>query len=175
MYTQTKNIILFVTLLSFGFTSCKKEGANTNVAIGTISVSIDGNTTTFNVGAKASVLPVTGGYGIKIFGNKKDPATSATSLTINIARGSAITTGTYVENGAGNPLVQMDYFLDLFFGSGTDYSNFRSTSNPVTINIIEISSSYVKGTFSGELIGPNISGGAPVKTVLSSGVFYVSY
>ncbi|MDB5221874.1 MAG: hypothetical protein JWN83_541 [Chitinophagaceae bacterium] len=175
MFIQTKNIIRIVILLSFGFTSCKKDGANTNVGIGTISVSIDGTATTFNVGAKASVLPVTGGYGIKIFGNKKDPATSATSLTINIVRGTAITTGTYVENGSGNPLVQIDYFFDLFFGSGTDYLNFRSTSNPVTITITDISSSSVKGTFSGELIGPNISGGAPVKTTLSNGVFYVSY
>ncbi len=171
MYRRTKNLIFLSAFLLVLFTSCKKE--NTNVAIGTISVSIDGTATTFNFGAKASVLPVTGGYGIQIQGNKRDPATSATNLTISVASAAPITTGTYVENSGGN-VVKIDYDFDYFLSTSTS-SSYGSTTNPVTITITEINSTSVKGTFSGELQGAGIGGGDLVKNVLADGVFYVSF
>ena len=174
MLKQTKSFFLFSAIFFTFFISCKKASSNTDIALGTISVSIDGTATTFNYGAKASNIAVTGGYGIKIHGNKKDPSTSATNLTISVVRPTPITTGTYVENAGGNPLVKIDYFFDVFFGSGSTSSSYGSTTNPVNIIITEMSASSVKGTFSGELEGISING-TKVKTVLSNGVFYVSF
>lgn len=178
MIKQT-NILFFISaLLLLGFIGCKKSStggsSGSGLAIGTIAVSIDGTNTTFNFGAKASTLAVTGGYGIRIKGNKKDPSQSSTSLTIEVVRGTPITTGTYVENISGSPLVTMDYFLDIFFGVGNTASAYGSASNKVTVTITEITSTYVKGTFSGELQGPGITT-PTVKTVMSNGEFYVSF
>lgn len=153
------------------FSSCKKSSSDP--AIGTISANIDGSVTTFNVNAKASNLQVTGGYGIKIFGYKKDPSTSWTSLTLTIARGTPITTGTYIENSGGNPLVTMQYFYDVIFGSGFTTVNYGA-SNKVTITITEITGSYIKGSFSGDLQGPGLNN-TTAKASMSGGVFYVSF
>ena len=173
MFKQTKNFILFAAFLSLGFISCKKSSSNTDIAIGTISVSIDGVATTFNYLAKADVPSVTGGYGVRIQGYKKDPSLSATSLTFSVVRPTAITTGTYVENAGSNPFVEMSYFYDLVLGTGTTSVAYGSTTSPVTITITDINTSSVKGTFSGELLSPGISG--PFKNLLVNGKFYVRF
>ncbi len=173
MWQQTKNFILFSVVLLF-FTSCKKDKANTDVPIGSISVTIDGTKTTFNYGAKATVLSVGGGYGISIQGNKKDPSASQTNLLFSIASPSVITPKTYVENSGGNSLVNMSYAYDLFFGIVYTSVAYGSTTNPVTITITDINSTSVKGTFSGELLGTGVDGN-PVKNVLADGVFHVSF
>lgn len=171
MIIKIRCLICLSCFIVSGFSSCKKDPES--AAIGTISVSINGTNTTFDFGAKASQIPVTGGYGIKIQGNKKDPSQSATSLTLTIVRPTPITAGTYIENGAGNPLVSMDYFFDLLFGSGSTASAFRSPTNPVTITLTEYNSTSIKGTFSGEL--QSNYAGTVTKTLLSNGSFYVSF
>ncbi len=109
---QVKNYILFSAISLLTFTSCKKD--NADIDLGTISVSIDGKQTTFNFGAKATTTSVTGGYGITIKGNKKDPAASQTNISFSITSPSPIVAKTYVENGGGNPLIQMEYFMTSF-------------------------------------------------------------
>lgn len=159
------SLVSYVTLLAV---SCKKEPP-----IGTISANIDGTNTSFKVAAKASVLSVQNGYGIQISGYKKDA--SATSLQLVIVRPITISPGTYTENTADNPLVQMKYFYDLFFGAGVGYSNHHSTTNPATVNITDISATSVKGTFQGELEGSDLSGGGIIRTQITNGVFNVSF
>ena len=122
------------------FFGCKKDSID-NIKIGTIKVDIDGSAFTFSVQAKATRLSVTGGFGIQVDGDLK--STSTTGLSFSIVQPSSISAGSYSENGAGNP---------------------------VNITITEITSSYVKGTFKGEL-----QIGAGGTETLKNGLFYVSF
>jgi len=174
MYRQFKNYILFSILLLPVFISCKKDSTNNNSS-NTISVSIDGTVTTFNTEAKAIRESVTGGYGITIQGYKKDPAASQTNLSFSVVSPDAITAKTYIENTSGNPLVAMTYFVDAtVLGIATTASNYGSTTHPVTITITDISSSTVKGMFSGELSYTDLAGN-PAKNLLSNGTFNVNF
>jgi hypothetical protein len=161
-----KNIVfafLFIILLL----GCKKDSVD-NIKIGTIKVEVDGTDYTFSVRSKATRLPVTGGFGIEIQGDYK--TNSSTNLSFTIVRPSAITPGTYIENGGGNPLVRMIHCTEVFIPCLTRANNYGSFANPVTITITDITSSYVKGTFKGEL---QISGGGTEK--LKNGMFYVGF
>lgn len=155
------------------FSSCKKshDGAD---AADTISTSIDGQITTFNVGAHASTLSVAGGYGINIHGNKKDPSTSKTALSISIVSPNPIGKGTYVENSNGNPLVAMIYDYDFVFGIIYTYEAYGSSTHPLSVTITEINSSFVKGTFSGEVEGTDATG-ATVRYLFTNGTFNVKF
>jgi hypothetical protein len=68
----------------------------------------------------------------------------------------------------------MTYFLDAVLGIGATASNYGSTTDPVTITITDITSSTVKGMFSGELSYTDLNGN-PGKNVLSNGTFNVSF
>ena len=159
------NILLAscVTILTI---SCKKDVAD--IPIGTIKVDINGSAFTFNVQAKATTLAVTGGYGIQIQGNYK--TTSTTNLNFTIVRPTPISSGSYIENAAGNPLVMMRHCTEVLFPCVIQANTFGSTANPVSITITQITGSSVKGTFMGEL---QISSGGTES--LTNGVFYVSF
>ena len=182
MWTHSKNFILFSAILSLGFTSCKKGTSNVDNHVSTISVSIDGEIDTFYYGASAARLSVAGGYGIGIGGVRYDIGivTFSPSLSISISRPTAITTGTYIENVSGNPLVKLSYVNDRWednIGLVSSTSDaYGSLTNPVTITITNANSARVKGTFSGELLSPGLNiGGPPFKTVLANGVFDVAF
>ena len=68
----------------------------------------------------------------------------------------------------------MTYFLDVALGVGVTASSYGSTVKPVTINISEITSSAVKGTFSGELSYTDLTGNLG-KNDLSNGTFNVNF
>ena len=161
------NKVIFVpAILAALLFSCKKDA--TDIAIGTIKVDINGNAFTFSLQAKASTLPVTGGYGIQIQGYYRNGST--TNLSFSIVRPFPISTGTYSENAAGNPLVLMTHCTEVITPCVIRANAYGSTSNPVSITITEITGSSVKGTFKGEL---QVSTGST--EVLSNGVFYVSF
>ena len=162
---MNKNIFLSAILVALLF-SCKKEA--TDIPIGTIKVDINGSAYTFREQAKATRLSVTGGYGIQIQGNYR--ANSTTNLSFSIVRPSAISTGTFTENAASNPLVLMTHCTEVIAPCVIRANAYGSTSNPVSITITEITGSSVKGTFKGDL---QVSSGST--EVLSNGVFYVSF
>lgn len=169
-YTMHKiNIVILLTGM-LCFNSCKKDHQDAD----TISASIDGKVTTFNVGAHASTLNVTGGYGISIQGNKKNPSDSKTALSISIVSPDPIVKRTYVENSNGNPLVGMTYDFDLVFGIVYTFEGYGSNTHPVSVTITEINSSFVKGTFSGEVQGTDATG-ATAKYVITNGTFNVKF
>ncbi|HET9825535.1 MAG TPA: hypothetical protein VFP87_09375, partial [Chitinophagaceae bacterium] len=112
------------------------------------------------------------GSGIMISGYKKYGST--TEFVIIIKHTAPVTTGTYVENSVGDPLVTMTYFYDVFLGAGTQYSSFHSTSRPAMVIISEMSASSIRGAFEGELHGHDSSGEAKNLQV-TNGVFYVSF
>ena len=161
-----KNIVIafFSALLFFG---CNKDSVD-NIKIGTIKVDIDGSAFTFSVQAKATRMSVTGGFGIQVDGDLK--STSTTGLSFSIVRPTTITAGSYTENVAGNPLVRMVHCTEILIPCFTRASTYRSPTNPVNITITEITSSYVKGTFKGEL-----QIGAGGTETLKNGIFYVSF
>lgn len=166
--------ISIVTLLTV---SCKKDSADGRT--GTISANIAGIKKTFNVSAKASMPSVyngNGSYGIRIFGYEKGTTVSGTYLQLEIVSSTAITSGTFTENTANNPLVQIDYLDDvsgpIFIVQAIvqNYSNHHSTTNPVTVTITGISATSVTGTFQGELEA--IGWGT---TQITNGVFNVNF
>ena len=161
-----KNIVI-AFLIVFFFSGCKKDSVD-NIPIGTIKVDINGTTNTFSVQAKATRPQVTGGYGVQIRGYYRTGST--TDLTFTIARPTPITNGNYSENLASNPLVIMKHCTEVIIPCFTQASSYGSSSNPVSITITEITSSYVKGTFKGEL---QFSPGSTEK--LENGMFYVSF
>ena len=156
-------ILLLPIILIF---SCKKDPAD--IGIGTIKVDINGTAYTFSVQSRATTLPVTGGNGIQIQGKYKE--TSTTNLTLSIVRPSPISTGTYIENNASNPLVTITHCTEVIVPCFFQATTFGSTSNPVTITITEITGSSIRGNFKGEL---QTSPGTT--ETLSNGVFYVSF
>ena len=155
--------VICITIIAV---SCKKDPLD--IPLGTIKVDIDGTEYKFNVQAKASRLPVTGGYGIEIHGLYK--TTSTTDFNFSIVSPSPITTGTYTENISGNPLITVRHCTEVLFPCVIQTNTYGSAANPVSITIKEISGSSVKGTFKGEL---QVSSGS--KEVLTGGVFYVSF
>lgn len=161
-----KMIISLSALLTLMLFCCKKD--DTSIPIGTIKVDINGSAYTFNVQPKATTLTVTGGYGIQIQGYYRNGST--TNLSFSIVRPVAISTGTYTENAASNPLVIMTHCTEVVVPCVIRANAYGSTSNPVSITITEITGSSVKGTFKGEL-----QVGSGTTEVLSNGVFYVSF
>ena len=159
------NILLAasVTILSI---SCKKDP--TDIPIGTIKADINGTGNTFNVQAKATRLTVTGGFGIQIQGNYRTGST--TNLSFSIVRPDPISSGSYIENAGGNPLVMMRHCTEVLFPCAIQANAFGSVANPVSITITEITGSSVKGIFKGEL---QVSSGGTES--LTNGAFYVSF
>lgn len=161
-------VICFTTTL---FIKCKKESSD--IPIGTIKVNVGNTENPFSVNAKATRLNVTNGYGIQIQGNYRTGST--TNLVFSIVSSNPIIKGTYTENPGSNPLVLMTHCIEVIWPCIIQTSAYGSISNPVSITITEITSTYVRGTFKGELQGPPISGGTPTTEVFSNGVFYVSF
>jgi len=149
--------------------SCKKDA--TDIPIGTIKVDIGGSNSTFSVQAKATRLSVSGGYGVEIQGNYRTGST--TNLSFSIASPTQISTGVYTENTTGSQLVTMKHCTEVLFPCVVQASTYGSTTNPVSITITEINSSFVKGTFRGELLF--VRGSTGGTEVLANGVFYVSF
>ena len=157
-----------LVLIVFLLFSCKKDA--TDIPISTIKVEIGGSATTFSVQAKATRLFVSGGYGIQIQGNYRTGST--TNLSFSIVSPNPISTGVYTENTVSNPLVTMTHCVEVLFPCVLQSNAYGSVTNPVSITITEINSSFAKGTFKGELSG---GGGNPTTEVLTNGVFYVSF
>ncbi len=163
-----KNIFYFLlaSFVTISTISCKKDA--TNIPIGTIKVKIGGVDYTFNLQAKATRLPVSGGFGIQIQGNYRTGST--TNLIFSIVRPDAISAGSYTENTGGNPLVTMTLCTEVLVPCLIQAKTYGSSSNPVNITITEITGYSVKGTFSGEL---QVSSGGT--ELLTNGAFHVSF
>ncbi len=163
-----KNIFYFLlaSFVTISTISCKKDA--TNIPIGTIKVKIGGVDYTFNLQAKATRLPVSGGFGIQIQGNYRTGST--TNLIFSIVRPDAISAGSYTENTGGNPLVTMTHCTEVLVPCLIQAKTYGSSSNPVNITITEITGYSVKGTFSGEL---QVSSGGT--ELLTNGAFHVSF
>ena len=161
-----KNIVVVFLSVLF-FCSCKKDSVD-DIPIGTIKVEINGTDYTFSVQAKATRPQVTGGFGVQIRGYYRTGST--TDLTLTVVRPTTITSGNYTENTASNPLVMMKHCTEVIVPCFNQAVNNGSPSNPASITITEITSSYVKGTFKGEL--HYVGGG---NETLSNGMFYVSF
>ncbi|MEO7523965.1 MAG: hypothetical protein ABIT58_07705 [Ferruginibacter sp.] len=156
--------VLVISCLIISSIACKKD--RMDIPIGTIKVDINGKSSSFSVQAKATRINVTGGYGIQILGYLK--TSSTTNLSFSLASPFPITNSTFTENSASNPLVEMKHCVEVLVPCVFRTTAHGSSSNPVSVTISEITGSYVKGTFKGELSGHSTE-------VLTNGVFYVSF
>ena len=162
-----KNFSLLLTFfVTIFFISCKKDA--TDIPAGTIKMDLNGAPMTYSVDAKAIHLNVSGGNGIQVQGKYRTGSTS--NLVFTIAVPGSVTTGTYTENVAGNPLVSMTRCTELIFPCVYQAMTYGSVSNPLRITISSITPSSVKGTFSGEL--HNNSGD---NESITNGAFHVNF
>lgn len=159
--------IIFATTL---FISCKKDPMD--IPIGTIKTNIGSEEKTFSINAKATRLNVTNGHGIQVEGYYRTGST--TNLVLTIVSPSPITSNTYAENPGSNPLVTMTHCVEFFSPCVLRTSAYGSVTNPVSITITEITGTYIRGTFKGELAGP-VTNGTQTKEVFANGVFFVSF
>src|SRR6187431_203400 len=127
--TVMKNIVI-AFLSVFLFYGCKKDSVD-NIPIGTIKVDIGGTAYTFSVQAKATRPQVTGGFGVQIQGYYRTGST--TDLSFTVVRPTAITSGSYTENAASNPLVMMRHCTEFIVPCFSQANNYGSPTNPVNI------------------------------------------
>ena len=160
-------IICFITSLLY---SCKKDPLD--IPIGTIKVDIGGVEKPFSINAKATRLNVSGGYGIQIQGYFK--TSSTTNLRFSIVSPNPISNSSYTENAAGNPLIIMNHCVEVLLPCLFQSSTYGSVSNPVSITIAEITGTYVKGTFKGDLQSSGAGSSSTIE-VFKNGVFYVGF
>lgn len=137
-------LFIFATTVS----SCKK--GNTGLPSNTIQATINGKTSTFNVGGIASPLfdTSTGNYNFGVIGGTTPQNTLSAEIILNITSPSPITTTTYSENsGTNNASVYYAPNLDL----AIHYSNAHITSNLFTITVTSISQTSMQGRFKGNI------------------------
>ncbi len=142
------------------FFSCKKSSSSTGGS-GSITATIDGSSQTFNFSATASLLSVAGMQALTITGvQSSSSSTYVITLIITPASGN-VTAGTYTATAASDN-VQLTYIQASTSLAYQDDPTSGSSNASVTIS--SISSTHVKGTFSGKLILESGSGAA-TKTV----------
>lgn len=170
---MTRKYFFMPVIIILLFSSCKKDPLD--IPLGTITVSIGGAKTTFNVQSKAVLSGIAGSYMLTIHGYKKDPASSLTDMKLIITSPSPITSGTFTENPAsGRTLARIEYFQEFIFGIGTGYFSYGSNSKPAVVTISSLTGTSAKGTFEGE-VQVGAVGSSGEKVALSGGVFNVSF
>lgn len=168
---MTKKIILISAITFLLFSSCKKDPLD--IPLGTISVSINGTETNFNLQSKALLTNSAGYNTLTIHGYKKYTSANSTQIELIITSLNPISSGIFSENPAASPSnVRINFFQEFILGLGTGYFTYGSPSNLCTINISTITGTSVKGMFKGELRAGSSAG---EKVSLSRGVFNVSF
>jgi hypothetical protein len=172
-----KFLLPFVCIL-FVFGSCKKK--NEVIPANTITATVDGVTTTYNINISAHLATfLYGGTSSTSLAIQGSTATHAPAggiaISITSSKASAITKGTFtVDSRNNNPPVYVGLAYTYYDPSSNDpdqpYLTDPNWIMPTTITIRSISSTNVQGTFSGTLVYSQ--GGASTKTV-TNGKFNV--
>ena len=155
--------LVFTSLILLLLCSCTKstENPNPTYEMDVISVSVDDVRTKFTLGAKA----FTGGGGFRIEGCKD----VLTAPDINIA----VFTGTSQlkpENFLDGRFCSM--YVEFFPDKNHDIANsYKNNSKPFEVTVNEVTSTTIKGTFTGEV---QVSGTSK-KKLLSNGIFYLRF
>ncbi len=168
---KKKTLFIATCIITLFFSGCKKDPLD--IPLGTISVSINGTETTFNIQSKALLTNTAGYYTLTIHGYKKYIGASSTQIKLIITSSNPISAGIFSENPfASQSNVQIDFFQEFILGFGTGYYTYGSPSNLSTVTISSITGTSVKGMFKGELREGSSVG---EKKSLSRGVFNVSF
>jgi hypothetical protein len=168
-----KRIFVLGSLFCLLFTACSKNNNDDNSGkAGTITATIDGANVSFNTNAKAIRADAGGAYSIQIMGFQGTGGNS-NQIALAASDNSAIVAGIYNEtmtgaNGAGT----VSYIQS---GSSYPYINNGSTTNPGTVTITEVTSTSVKGTFSGDVFLMTAGGISTTKKSITNGQFSVNF
>jgi hypothetical protein len=147
--------LLFVSLVIATLASCNKDKEDSPSSSVHISAKIDGVSTTFN--AACTGMKFMNGNTVTISG-AASMSQSFPQFGINLSDDVAITTKTYTGS--------------TFKADGTyglSYSSMFVSDNDFTVTVTSISSTEIKGTFSGKLID-----GSTTKNI-TEGSFYVKF
>jgi len=140
--------------------SCKKNSSSTGSS-GSITATVDGSSQTFNYSATASLLAFGGSQALTITGVQSSSLTTYVITLIITPTSGNVTAGTYSATTAHDN-VQLTYAQA---STSVAYQNDpTSGSSNASVTISSISSTHVKGTFTGKLILESGSGAA-TKTV----------
>lgn len=159
---------LILLLFAFGvvtLNSCKKDKDSAPSA--TISASVDGTPTNFNIGA----IAVQGSVNGTAITNIEGTAANKTAISITIS-GTPVAGKTYsntASNDDDKPLIA--YILT----DDDQYLNDDSQSNPASLTITSVTSTTVEGTFKGDLVDiQGATNGTAKKKVITNGKFNVT-
>ena len=167
--------LLAILLGASTLNSCKKSNSNPTPAVtNTITVTVDGTATNFNVGAKAGKLTNSGETLTSITG------TSVSGAIISITLAGTVTAGkTYADNAASDNDKPLFIYATSSSQTADDFINDDdiATSLP-TVTITAISGTSIQGTFSGNITNTLLVVGTPASGTVKSltgGKFNVSF
>jgi len=145
-----------------------KKGAKIGHVAGTISATVNGISQSFNLNAGAIINETTGSHSLSISGVQN---TTVHSYSINIAISSpnnSMASGTFTS-GVNSNDVQITYSQTSTNLSYTNNSSVDESNATVIIN--SVTSSSIRGTFSGTIILQ--SGNGPESIEVTGGIFNV--
>ena len=145
----------FVFLAVCSFWGCKKSVANTGLGDSYMRFKLNGTKKDYGAASATFLAQTSGVYGVGIAGVNVNDPTNIFSITLY--------SKTAVSQGAG---FTADYVTGTFFPQGTlayvegskgygSSTTFITPAAKVTVQITELSATYVKGTFSGTLYADN--------------------
>jgi len=181
---KTIFVLPIITILLFSIWSCKKSSSKPAGTSYFISAMVGGSAKTFNVSALAADTTLSGGStGIVIIGlSDSTGSPAAFDLTISNSPGlKPITTGTYTDTSTSYTLnsdYYSNYYATMSFNAGTGFASIASgagisITNHLKVVITSLSSTEIKGTFSGDYYfdgDPSASA-----TTITNGSFYLKF
>jgi len=167
-----KRTVLCVFISSLVLASCGKDGDTTTPGnSGTITATIDGLPVSFNFNAKARHLTVAGSEAINITGYQGTG--SSNDIGITIAKTGGVSAGYYSEIKTTTIGKSALNYRDA--STGNTYISHESTTFPSTTTVSEITSTSIKGTFSGDIFLLQSGGVSTTKKTITNGTFVVNF
>ena len=169
--TPMKKVLILSALLFVILIGCRKNNKDTTPA-GFITATVDGATVSFHTNTKAFRSEMASTYSIQILGGFERADSSSNKISIAVSSPSPISTGTW-GTSSGN---EGGTLLYIQAGSNNNYVNNIGSDPRCIIIITEITSSFIKGTFSGECFLTATGGPSPtVKKTITDGAFLVPF
>lgn len=166
IFSRRIKLLLLLGLAIFLLNSCKKDQTNSNAYSYFMKFDVDGKTIEFTTQASLVAAFSSSGTTVKQYNALFTGYNSNSNMGLQIFDGNAITTGTYTGYTIVNSAV-VGVLIGYQDTSGTLYTQGTTNSDAV-ITISEMTTSTVKGTFSGTL---KATGKSDIS--VTNGQFYV--
>jgi hypothetical protein len=180
----------FISILVISLFSCKKSSSNSNPSTSKyfISCTINGANKTFNVSTQAIDSNFGGGLEMVGIGGLSDTSGTPEGFDLSIQNDPTlqpITTGNYTDTSSSvtlNSDILSNYYIGIsdanYFNAGTVFAEIMSGSgstltNHLKVSITLLSSTEIKGTFSGDYYANQDPSATSSIHTVTNGNFYL--